>query len=264
MTARSRQSIRLRIKRIGSFVAIVWGVAASFVMLDLLALMGTDLLFEKSESLSALSLSPAVRQSRVCQAPARDQALAVGASAAARTAAWQLGVEGGSGTYARLRLAEESRSARSAPLAERLAGARRVAERSDTETTRLAAVLKVPRPADFEPVNVASSIVEFVGFIEADASETARMLAVLHGPETCELYKLGSYWGYSMLARIELPGERNVYADEILYYARRLELPDDAWQPMVARTSSGAAPEQLESETAALTESLTRHLRGGR
>jgi hypothetical protein len=55
-----------------------------------------------------------------------------------------------------------------------------------------------------------------------------------------------------------------VFADEILYYARRIELPDALWQPMIARTPSTATAAQLRSQSAALTEELEAHLRSSR
>jgi hypothetical protein len=58
-----------------------------------------------------------------------------------------------------------------------------------------------------------------------------------------------------------LPGERNVMAVEITYYARRLQIPESLWRPMVERTPADASREALAAGADAATERVTSYLR---
>ncbi len=133
-------------------------------------------------------------------------------------------------------------------------------EAADAEITRMAAALRLPRPAPFTPTDAVMANTDFRDFVEADAHQTARGLAAGHGPDVCELYKIGAYWGHSWLVRAALPGERNIYAVEIGYYARRLGLPEPLWAPMIARTAAAARPSDLYADGQTLTTQLAEYL----
>ena len=113
-------------------------------------------------------------------------------------------------------------------------GARRFADGTSADVERLSAVLNVPGPAVFSPVNQATINIEFVPFVEGAGNATGRALAVASGSGACELEKMGTYWGFSMWVRTALPGEPNIYALEMHYYARRLALLESLWRPIIA------------------------------
>ena len=74
------------------------------------------------------------------------------------------------------------------------------------------------------------------------------------------MYKLGAFWAYAALARMSLPGERNIYTVEINYYATELELPKPLWQPFIDRTPRHATAQDINAQSTNLTERLTNHL----
>jgi len=250
-----------RVRRIGAFLAIVWGVAASFATIDVLMVGSFDALSDNLEGLDSLAVSSAVHNSTVCQVSAGQQSQRGSpASPQVRTTAWALGVQVGSYTRLALWLAEAPRDPGDAPTGDRLAFVRQMADRSDSEITRLATQLHVVRPDDFRVTNAANGIREFVTFVEDDAHRTARAIAGSYSRETCELYKLGVYWGNSQLLRASLPGERNIYAAEIAYYAKRIGLPEATWRPMIARTPTGATGAQLAAEAEMMTNRVASDL----
>jgi hypothetical protein len=201
-----------------------------------------------------------VKRSKVCRASPADSNSATGLPTAdVRALAWLLGVR--LGHHARsVLIVATSAGAADARVRELLAAQQRMVDNAAAERDRVASLLKAPRPAPFTPANEATVNIEFVPFVENDGNQTARALATVHGSEACELYKMGAYWGFSLLVRAALPGEPNIYAREIAYYARRLEVPESLWQPMVSRTPADAAGEKLATEADAATRSVTAYL----
>jgi hypothetical protein len=262
MADRASPSALSRLKNVGAFVAIVWGVAASFVVFELATLSGSDRLFESSHAFDNLSLSPQVRQSTVCSvADRKDNRDSRRSGAEVRADAWRLGVQAGSHARWAEWLADSSQAQSDSQARAWLVGVRQMVAQTRAAVERLATGLKVPPPGTFTPVNRATAIADYVTFVEADTQPTARALATAYAPDACEAYKMGEYWGYSLLIRAAVAGERNVFAAELDYYARRLDLPEPLWRPMTARTPSGATSAQIQSESAELTEKLTEHLR---
>jgi hypothetical protein len=259
-----RTTVLMRVKKLATFVAIVWGVAGSFVLFDFLAMSGAERVAESSDAMDALSLPEEVRDSVTCGAPHREGQNAPAATPVVQAAAWSFGVQVG----ARARWTEILADAVQSPNDPRrrawLGDVRRMVQQTDAEVARLASSLGVPRPTAFSERNSATAFREFVTFVEADAQATARTLAGKHSSQVCEAYKIGEYWGYSMMMRDVLPGERNIFAAEIAHYAGRLQLPEPLWRPMVARTPANATTDQLSSETVALTDALTRHFSAGK
>ena len=251
-----------RLKKIAAFVAIVWSVAGSFVLFDIVASSGMDRLAGAFENANALTLPAEVRQSATCSdsndGGARDRAL----SPAALATAWSLGVQVGARARWTEMLADAAQSQSDPQRRAWLAAVRRMVQQTDAEVGRLAASLSVPRPTTFPERNSATAPREFVTLVESDAQTTAHALARTHTPRACEAYKMGEYWGYSMMMRDVLAGERNVFAAEISHYARQLQVPDTLWRSMIARTPSNATTEQLSRETIALTDAVTQHFAG--
>jgi hypothetical protein len=240
-----------RVKRAAAFVAIVWAVAASFIAFELVALFGLDLALANPGSMGTLMLPQAIQQSTSCSVvPEADS----GASASdqARTAAWLLGLK--VGNRAQISQWLTSNSAQQDGL-DRWVG------RIDAETEQLATSLMVPRPGAFVPRNRADANTEFMTSVEADLNRTAQTIAAVHAPDACYLYKLGAYWGYAMMVRMALPGERSINSLQIEYYARKAGLPEELWQPAIDRTASDATSEELQADTTQRTEAVTAHLR---
>jgi hypothetical protein len=104
----------------------------------------------------------------------------------------------------------------------------------------------------------------FMMAVEADPDRTARGIALNRAEHACHLYKLGAYWGYAMMIRIALPGERSAFAVEIDHHATRAGLPRELWQRAIDRTASDAHAEDLVAETIQITDAITTHLRGGK
>ena len=124
----------------------------------------------------------------------------------------------------------------------------------------LAARLGVPTPPLFRPIQIANANTEFVAFVETDASETARGLAAAFSPRACELFKLAALWGYSEMVRPVLPGERAVFALEIRHHARRAEVPEALWTPMMERLPANAKAEEVMNQMTILTNGVTTYL----
>jgi hypothetical protein len=235
-----------RLKRAAAFVAIVWGVAATFVVFEVLALGGMDVVVSYQDLFGKLLLSPAITESKTCVVEPDDRAGAAGGglrASDARAASWLLGVV--LGRDASLRQFSTSNPETLAALS---AG-----------REQFAGDLGVPAPDVFVPRQLANANSEFVAFVEADGRDTAHQLAIRHSPQACQLYKLGAVWGYSEIVRLAIPDARAVHAVEIRHYAQQANLPDELWRPMVAGTPRGAVKRDPASDSA-LTNGITKFL----
>src|SRR5262245_21460133 len=195
-----RTTALTRLKKIGAFVAIVWGVAGSFVLLEILASSGTARLFEASDTVGSLGVSAEIRESVTC-APSGDGQRAGVTRPAVQAAAWSLGVQVGAGARWREVLEDAARSQYDPQRRRWFADVQRMIQQTDAEVSRLALWLNAPRPTAFARRHSGTALREFVTFVESDAQSTARALARNHGPRVCEAYKMGEYWGYSMMLR---------------------------------------------------------------
>jgi hypothetical protein len=228
---------------------VVWSVAASFVLFELLFVEGFDLLATRPSLIGDLALSRATSTSKACEAAAgadREELQGTGSLRAAGVGSWQLGLALGFDAAARQRESASAGVLR--------ASAQGIADR--------AAGLHVPAPPVFVPERFLDAHQEFTTFVEGDPSATAHRLAVLYSPQTCELYKLGAFWGYAAIGRPSGPGERTTHAVEIGYHGRQAGVPGTLLDPMVGRTPRADA-DRLTVETSALTEAMTKYL-GGR
>jgi hypothetical protein len=240
-----------RLKHLAAFVAIVWGVAATFVAFDLIALKGVDFVVAYQHLFGNVLLSPATSQSVTCvvQPDEQKEAATIPRDAAtARVGAWTLGLSFGRDAVFRQYIPADSPE-----LAELAASIEEIAGR-----------LEVAAPRSFVPEQIANAIREFAAFVEADGQGTAHELAVKYTPQACQVYKLGALWGYSEVVRSMIPGEHAVFAVEINHYAPRAALPDALWRPMLAPTPRQATTEELQAASAALTDGITRYLAGDR
>ena len=238
-----------RLRNVVAFVSIVWSVAATFVVFEIVSLSGMDLALSYPAVFGSLVLSPVVTQSASCVVAPGDTGELPPSTAGAnagRTGAWLLGLN--LGRDAVFRQYAESNSPF---LAELAAG-----------SSELAARLGVPSPAVFRPAQIANANTEFVAFVEQDASDTAHRLAENVSPHACELFKLGALWGYSEMVRPSLPGERAVFAMEIRHHALRADVPEPLWNPMMQRIPANSTPNEVIAQMTTLTGGVTRYLAG--
>lgn len=249
MAAGPARSLASRVRKAIAFVAIVWGVATTFVAFEIVSLRGMDLALSYPSVFGDIALSPVVTQSTSCVvAPGNtsDQPPSTAGMSNGRAGAWLLGLNLGRDAVFR-QYAESA----SPFLAELEAGSRAMAER-----------LGVPPPAVFRPGQMANANTEFVAFVEQDAGETAHGIAEKVSPNACELFKLGALWGYSEMVRPSLPGERAVFAMEIRYHALRADVPEALWNPMLQRTPASATADEVIAQMTTLTRGVTIYLGG--
>jgi hypothetical protein len=241
-----RQSFfHTRLARILAFVGIVWAVAGSFIASKLLFGEFVDLVTERERV--ALSRQ---RESKTCAAESTDGTAAAATTSSAGVRADTLAMGLRVGLLAVMKMSVEPGLLEDAQ------------SRWLRESRYRALMLGVPPPAPFVPQHHATALGEFVDFVETNSSETARALALKHSREVCHLYKLGAYWGYAMRARQAQPGIENVFALQIRYHAEHAGVPAYLWEAFVAPTPRSASPQEISAATDALTENLTRYLRG--
>jgi hypothetical protein len=227
-------------------VAVVWSVAVSFVAFELVFLRGADFLMSRPALSGSLVLSAATRSSQTCVVPADH--VATGGDAVspteARVGAWLLGLKIGRDAIARQYASVD----------------RNLLAQGLQDAQRIAGMLGTPAPAIFVPQHAATANTDFIAFVEADASQTARQLALRHSAESCLLYKLGTFWGYAALVRPSLPGERALFAAEIRHYAMLAGLPLETWAPLSEVTPVKASPSEINAQSADLTQKIGAYL----
>ena len=243
MAATSRLATRL--KRAAAFVAIVWGVALSFVAFEVAILRGMDLALTYPDAFGNLLLPRAVSESTSCQAEPADGGARE--QPGVRAGAFALGVAAG-------REAVFRQWARSNPAA---------IDPLTAHVQQAAESLGVSPPASFVPQRLANANSEFVVWIEADPRGTARQLAARHSPQACHAYKLGAVWGYSEVVRMALPAEPAVFRVEIRHYAQRIPVPPELWRPMLRPAAAPVGSAELEAEMAAVSARLVAFFNRG-
>jgi hypothetical protein len=252
MALRTPRPFASRVRHVIVFVAIVWGIAATFVAFEVVSLSAVDLVLSHPDFFGDLMLSRTVTESTSCAAPAgseRPQPSTTISEADARVGPWLLGVNLG----------------RDAVFRQYAGSNRQVLEQMAKGRDEFAARLSVPSPAPFTPRQIANANTEFVEFVEeGGAAETARQLAATHSPRACELFKLGMVWGYSEMVRPLLPGERTVFGMEIRHHATRADVPASLWSPMLQPTAADARREDVIASTETLTDDVTTYLAGQR
>jgi hypothetical protein len=252
MALRTARSFASRIRHVIVFIAIVWGVAATFVAFEVASLSAVDLALSYPALFGDLMLSRTVTESTSCAAPTaseRPQQSTMISEADTRVGPWLLGLSLG----------------RDAVFRQYAPSNRQVLEQLAKGRDDLAARLSVVSPDPFTPEQIANANSEFVAFVEQGrAAETARQLAATHSPRACELFKLGAVWGYTEMVRPLLPGERAVFGMEIRHYARLADVPEPLWSPMLQVTAADAKREDIIASTETLTDNVTAYLTGQR
>lgn len=237
-----------RARHVIVFIAIVWGVATTFVAFEVVSLSAVDLALRYPSLFGDLLLSRTVTESTSCAMSAgteRPQPSKTTSEADARVAPWLLGLSIG----------------RDAVFRQYAPANRQVLDQLAEGRDDLAARLAVPAPEAFTPDQIANANTEFVAFVEqGGAAETARQLAATHSPRACELFKLGAVWGYSEMVRPVIPGERAVFGTEIRHYGRRTGVPEPLWSAMLQATAVGAKRDEIIASTQTMTDSVTKYL----
>jgi hypothetical protein len=62
------------------------------------------------------------------------------------------------------------------------------------------------------------------------------------------------------VVRPVLPGERAVFALEIRHHARRAEVPEPLWSPMMQRLPADAKAEEVSNQMTILTNGVATYL----
>ena len=235
-----------QLKRAAAFVAIVWGVAASYLAFEVAALRAMNLALAYPELFGRLVLSDTVSESTSCRT-----VLAEGGggqeTAAARAHAFILGLAVG----------------RQGAFAQRARSNAQAIDPFTVHVQEVANTVGVPSPGSFVPRRLADANREFIAWIEADGQGTARQLASRYAPQACYAYKLGAVWGYSEVVRMALPTHRAAFGVEIRHYARKIPAPEELWRPMLQPSSFPAGSAELESEMAAASARLVAFLSDG-
>jgi hypothetical protein len=233
-----------RLKRGAAFVAIVWGVAGSFVTFDVVAMRGMDLALDYQELFGSLLTSSLSESTSCVSEPDAVAATDPQQRSLARAGACALGIAVG----------------REAMFRQYAASDPQVLEPLTSSVELSASALGVTPPGSFVPRQQANAHREFVAWVEADTNKTARQLAARFAAPTCYTYKLGAVWGYSEVVRMALPAGRAAFAVEIRYYARQIPVPDELWRAMLEPSAAAAGSAELESERNALTAKVLEFL----
>ena len=223
-------------------MALVWGVAATFVGLNVVGTRVMGFLLGNPSLVGNLLISEETRESKTCVVDSGSGSRSP--SPEVLVGAWVLGLASG-----RDALARQHASVNPETLAQNIA-----------EVAPIAEGLGVPPSATFVPKHLADANREFIIFVEIDRSGTARRLALRHGAQPCHLYKLGGFWGYASLVRPMVPGERALFAAEIEHHAKLASLPREVWQPLVEATPSGGSYREIAEDAMVRTQRVTGRL----
>ena len=226
------------------FVAIVWGVAGSYIAIQIALEQGLDFVLVHPSWFGGFGLDSATRDSRTCTPDDRGgEGGGASITPDVRLTAWLLGMKVGRDAIAR-----QYASVDPGTLA---------AGQKDIQM--LAGMASVPAPLTFVPEHAVNANTSFIDYVENEANATARALATHHTAEACHLFKLGALWGYADMVRPALPGERSLFAAEIRHHADGV-VPADLVAPMVATTAPDAKPEAIFRADAATTQRIAAYL----
>jgi hypothetical protein len=233
-----------RLKRAGLFVAIVWSLAATFVAIEWLALLATQLAASNPAVVGEVLVPAITQESKACLVDPGERAAEAKqmAGSEALLLAWWLGISVGRDADTRQGFGSDARTANAA--------AAMVREH--------VALLAVPAPAAFVVKQTANAPTEFLEAIELDEQRTAHTLAVSYSPDTCRLYKVGALWGYLMATRANVGQNFAVLSIALRHHARQMQLPEHLWEPMVG-TPRGATGKERQAEILALTDAVAKY-----
>lgn len=182
------------------------------------------------------ALNREVLESQSCQAqaPVRlSQANEI--TPTVKVAVWTMGLREGLMAGWEKQIRDGEAAASDPGMSQWVATARRALDEADASANRLAALLQVTRPALFEPENVLTELNDYRTYVESMTQPVARELASAYSPRVCEIYKMGAYWGFSILFRAAKPNQRNVFAAELSHYGERLRLRETLLLQMTER-----------------------------
>ena len=238
-----RASITTRLKRIAAFVAIVWGVAATFVGIEIVSTFTFD--FVATNPLLARIVSANLSASRSCLVESEPASPEGGRRAMpGRNGAFMLGVLVG-------------RHAAFAPYSAANPG---VLAPLVAAVEQAARELGLATPPPFTARQLANANTEFAAWLEADENRTAQQIAARYSPQACHAYKLGAVWGYREVMRLSVPSDTTAFAVPIRYYAEQIPVPEQLWRSMLRASSAPAGSDELEAEGNAVTAAVLMFL----
>ena len=243
----------MRMKTSIVLVSVAAGLAAAVVVLFLAVVW-----FGDSPALDDGALPRQVREANSCgveQSGAKSGAIFD--TQTMTVAAWILGTREGAFAGWTKQLRDGQRMSAADGMAEWLTQSEKQVVETDASAARMAATLRVKRPPPFAFARTGTTIEDFRTFIESATQPTARGLAETYSPRLCAVYKTGAYFGFSTLFRAASLKARNIFAAELKFYGKRLDMPNDLVRSMVepGRTELNsdqilAADEQLSREIA--------------
>jgi hypothetical protein len=174
----------------------------------------------------------------------------------ATVAAWILGIREGAHAGWIKQIRDGAAISAQPGMKDWLALSQKNAADTNAAADRMTERLKIKRPAPFGNSTSGVGLDAFRNFVEAERQPAARGLAEAYSTRLCDVYKLGAYWGFSILYRAAAPTKGNVYAPEISFYAKRLEMPEEHVQAMLAASPAGQDSAQVQ----AASEQLSRRI----
>jgi len=213
-----------------------------------------------SEKLDRLALERRVSSANSCDARPLGQRTQTAQERRTTTvAAWILGIrEGGHAGWVR-QIREGAAMSGQAGMQDWLAQSGKHAADANAAADRMAARLGIRRPPAFGAPGSDTSLKAFRDFVEAGQQPSARGLAEAYSTRLCDVYKLGAYWGFSILFRAAAPANRNVFASEIDFYARRLAMPEADVKSMLDASPAGSDSAQVQAASEQLSKRIAEY-----
>jgi hypothetical protein len=242
----------VKLKRMG-LIGVFAGAAVGSLIVLFLAINW----FGPSKTIERWALPRHIGESNSCDAsPNGNRAQTTDERRTATIAAWILGVrEGGHAGW--IKQIRGGAAIRHAPgMKDWLSQSEKHAAETNAAAERMTSLLQIKRPAPFAAAESGSSLDAFRDFMEEDRQPAARGLAEAYSRRLCDVYKLGAYWGFSILFRAAAPAKRNVFAPEIGFYGARLGMPDDHVDAMLDPSPTGLDSVQIQ----AASEQVTRRI----
>lgn len=243
---------------------IVLGISVVVTALAVFAMVSVFLMswLGGSEAFGPRYVPSEVSRSASCQAKSDVISARTPVAAVKTVAAWIMGVRLGEHAGWTQQMRNGDAFLDQSEMRQWLESSQRNATRTRAAVARMASTLEVSHPVLFDPVATLMAVGAFRSYIERDDHAAAVALASAYSPATCEIYKLGAYWGFSILYRVAQPTSRNVYAPEITFYAKRVTLPAELLEAMLAAVPDNKTQSEVIEASEALSRAIAEYWNG--
>jgi hypothetical protein len=241
-----------RLVRAITFVAIVWSIAISFLLLESGGQHFVEWAIKNNLipiDLAMPTASPEALAECVAAPQARPSTTGASQNPAARQQArfntWEMGYRFGYAVgLAHAGLTEQSQ------WAELLA---RVASTGEA--------LRVPSPSapPFGPS--ATALLDFAQWVEDDRSCTAFQLERVYDSSFGHLFKLGAVVGHATIYRAACPECGAQFVPQIQHHGREARLPTEAWKPYTEKPALGLSPDDRRERDMTLLQNLQEFIK---